>query len=229
MCVAPVNSDTNDILFIYNSISIGISISRRNVFKRKHCPWLPNICYRIISNTNIMEINTKRKDVIFINHAIIICITRVNGKFLNCFKCCAVSFPLICIATPYTALIQNSALQQATMFGIMIVKSFAVIFAFPCSIILLTNSAVSLRILGTLNGFAVSISAVGRAIGPALGGAAFTWGIERGYVVTPYFMLAIISSIGAIPIWYLVEMPGFSKTDDSSETEDDDDDEEEED
>ncbi|CZT04429.1 related to E.coli tetracycline resistance protein TCR1 [Rhynchosporium graminicola] len=144
---------------------------------------------------------------------------------LNCFKCCAVAFPIICIFTPYTALIQSSNLQQAAMFGIMIVKSFAVIFAFPCSIILLTNSAVSLRILGTLNGFAVSVSAVGRAIGPAIGGAAYTWGIERGYVITPYFMLALIAVIGAIPIWYLVEMPGFSKTDDGSE--DDDDDEEE--
>ncbi|PBP22974.1 major facilitator superfamily transporter [Diplocarpon rosae] len=139
---------------------------------------------------------------------------------LNCFKCCAVAFPLVCIATPYTALIQDSSSQQAAIFAIMIIKSFAVIFAFPCSIILLTNSAVSLRILGTLNGFAVSISAVGRAIGPALGGAAFTWGLERGYVVTPYFLLALISIIGAIPIWYLVEMPGFSKADSESESDD---------
>ncbi|KAK2625494.1 hypothetical protein QTJ16_004806 [Diplocarpon rosae] len=141
---------------------------------------------------------------------------------LNCFKCCAITFPLVCIATPYTALIQDSSLQQAAIFAIMIIKSFAVIFAFPCSIILLTNSAVSLRILGTLNGFAVSISAVGRAIGPALGGAAFTWGLERGYVVTPYFLLALISIIGAIPVWYLVEMPGFSKADSESENENDD-------
>lgn len=139
---------------------------------------------------------------------------------LNCFKVCAVIFPMIFIITPYTALIQNSTTQQAAIFGILIMKSFAVIFAFPCSIILLTNSAVSLRILGTLNGFAVSISAVGRAIGPALGGAAFTWGLEKGYVITPYFLLAVISAIGAIPIWYLVEMPGFSKTDDTSEDED---------
>lgn len=43
--------------------------------------------------------------------------------------------------------------------------------------------------------------------------------------MTPYFMLAIISTIGAIPIWYLVEMPGFSKTDDSSDTETDDEEE----
>ncbi|RDW82747.1 hypothetical protein BP6252_03859 [Coleophoma cylindrospora] len=131
---------------------------------------------------------------------------------LNCFKACGIAFPLICFATPYTALIQDSPTQQFAMFGIMLVKCFAVIFAFPCSVILLTNSAASLRILGTLNGFAVSISAVGRAIGPAMGGAAFTWGLERGYVITPWWLLGIISAVGAIPIWYLVEMDGFSKT-----------------
>lgn len=89
---------------------------------------------------------------------------------LKCFKACAVTFPFICFLTPYTALIQDSTHQQAAMFSIMVVKCFTVIFAFPCSIILLTNSAVSLRVLGTLNGVAVSISAVGRAVGPALGG-----------------------------------------------------------
>lgn len=144
---------------------------------------------------------------------------------LNCFKCCAVTFPIVCLITPYTALIQESATQQAAIFAVMIVKSFAVIFAFPCSIILLTNSAASLRILGTLNGFAVAVSAVGRAVGPALAGAAFTWGLEKGYVVTPYFLLALISAIGAIPIWYLVEMPGFSKTDDDESDTDDDEEE----
>jgi hypothetical protein len=142
----------------------------------------------------------------------------VARKFgvLNCFKCCAITFPMVCFATPYTALIQDSGLQQVAMFGIMLVKCFAVIFAFPCSVILLTNSASSLRILGTLNGFAVSISAVGRAAGPALGGAAFTWGLEHGYVITPWWLLGGIAVIGAIPIWYLVEMEGFSKTDTDS-------------
>ena len=108
------------------------------------------------------------------------------------------------------------------MFGIMVVKSFAVIFAFPCSIILLTNSAVSLRILGTLNGVAVSVSAVGRAIGPAMGGAAFTWGVERGYVITPWWLLGVIAMIGAIPIWHLVEMEGFSKSSEDSDDEEED-------
>lgn len=147
----------------------------------------------------------------------------VARKFgvLNCFKCCAVAFPVICFVTPYTTLIEVSLHQQIAMCSIMVVKSFAVIFAFPCSVILLTNSAVSLRILGTLNGFAVSISAVGRAAGPALGGAAFTWGLEHGYVITPWWLLGCIAIVGAIPIWYLVEMDGFSKTSSSPSSDDD--------
>jgi hypothetical protein len=145
---------------------------------------------------------------------------------LNCFKVCGIVFPMIWFATPYTALIQNSTWQQVVMFGIMTVKCFVVIFAFPCSVILLTNSAVSLRILGTLNGFAVSISAIGRALGPAIGGAAFTWGLDKGYVIVPWWTLGTIAALGAIPIWWLEEMKGFSKTseDDSSDSESDTDD-----
>jgi hypothetical protein len=136
---------------------------------------------------------------------------------LNCFKACAITYPIVYIVTPYPALIVSSTLQQVVMFGIMTFKCFAGIFAFPCSVILLTNSATSLRILGTLNGVAVSVSAVGRAIGPAMAGPAFTWGLEHGYVITPYWLLAAIAVIGAIPIWYLVEMEGFSKTNDSDD------------
>ncbi|KAI9647961.1 hypothetical protein NHQ30_002583 [Ciborinia camelliae] len=136
---------------------------------------------------------------------------------LNCFKCCAITFPIVCFITPFTALIESSAWQQIIMFAILVVKSFAVIFAFPCCIILLTNSASSLRILGTLNGIAVSISAIGRAIGPAISGIAFTWGLKEGYIITPYFLLGTIAIIGAIPIWHLEEMEGFNKTTNSDD------------
>lgn len=140
---------------------------------------------------------------------------------LNCFKACAIGFPIVFSITPYTALIENSGLQQTVMFAVMILKCFAGIFAFPCSIILLTNSASSLRILGTLNGFAVSISAVGRAIGPAITGWAFTKGVENGYVIAPWWLLTIIAAIGAIPIWFLVEMEGFSRDSDDDEEDED--------
>lgn len=136
---------------------------------------------------------------------------------LNCYKCCAVVFPIVYIITPFTALIQDPILQQLTMFAIMLLKCFAVIFAFPSSTILLTNSAQSLRILGTLNGFAVSISAVGRAIGPAVTGATFTWGIEKGYVIIGWWLLSFLAILGAIPLWFAVEPEGFSSTETSSD------------
>jgi hypothetical protein len=143
---------------------------------------------------------------------------------LNCYKFCAVLFPIVYLITPFTALIQDPILQQLVMFAIMLLKCVAVIFAFPSSTILLTNSARSLRILGTLNGFAVSISAVGRAIGPAMTGATFTWGIEKGYVITGWWLLSIIAILGAIPLWSVDEPEGFSSTDPNSDAEDEEDD-----
>ena len=91
----------------------------------------------------------------------------------------------------------------------MIVKWTASIFAFPCSTILLTNSASSLAILGTLNGVAVSISALGRAAGPFIAGWAFTEGAETGYAILPWWILAALALVGAAPIWWLTELKGF--------------------
>jgi hypothetical protein len=138
---------------------------------------------------------------------------------LNCFKACSVTFPLVYFATPYTALIQNPLLQQAMMLGIMVVKSFCIVFAFPCMMILLTNSASSLRVLGTLNGFATSLSALGRAFGPAVSGILFTWGVDNGYVITPWWSLAAIAALGAIPVWQIKETDGFGSSGEGAENE----------
>jgi len=98
------------------------------------------------------------------------------------------------------------------MLGIMVVKSFGIVFAFPCMMILLTNSASSLRVLGTLNGFATSLSAIGRAFGPAVSGVLFTWGVDQGYMITPWWTLAVISALGAIPVWQIKETDGFGNS-----------------
>ena len=135
---------------------------------------------------------------------------------LNCFKACALTYPLIWLVTPYTALIESTAGQQAAIICILTVKSCADVFAFPCCMILLTNSAVSLRNLGTLNGTALSVSGIGRALGPAIAGVTFTWGVERGYVIMPWWIDAFISAIGAIPIWWLVETNSLTTESESS-------------
>ena len=127
---------------------------------------------------------------------------------LTCFKVCAVIFPLVYLLTPFTVLIKGQRSQRQVLFVLMIVKCVAAVFAFPCSTILLTNSAISLKILGTLNGVATSSSALGKAAGPAIGGWAFTKGVAAGYIIIPWWTIAALASLGAVPIWFLVEKDG---------------------
>lgn len=136
---------------------------------------------------------------------------------LRCYRVCAVVSPAVMFVTPYTALIQDPVRQQVTMFAIMAVKCFCGIFMFPCSTIMLTNSAASLRVLGTLNGVGTSASAIGRAVGPFFAGATFTWGLERGYVLPAWWMLGLIAVVGAVPVFFLVEMDGFNRADEDDE------------
>lgn len=126
-------------------------------------------------------------------------------------------FPIVYIILPYTALIQSQRLQFAALLALLLVKGFAVIVGFPCITILLTNSAPSLRILGTLNGFATTFSGIGRAIGPMSAGATFSWGVKRGYVIPAFWLLAIIAVGQVIPAWMIVEGDGFTRAEDSDD------------
>ena len=128
---------------------------------------------------------------------------------LPCLKVVTAMFPIAYIITPFTALLPTPTTQQIGLLAVMVIKCWASIFAFPCTNILLTNSAVSLRVLGTLNGVAVSISGVGRAVGPVLGGYAFSVGAERGYSILPWWILGCIGILGAIAPMWLVETDGF--------------------
>ena len=139
---------------------------------------------------------------------------------LTCFKTCAIVFPIVYIITPFTALLQKTIHQEIAISAILLFKSACVIHAFPSSTILLTNSAKSLLLLGTLNGVATSLSALGRAAGPFVAGSLDTVGRMYGYAILPWFVLAIIAAGGAIPIWWLVEMDGFGgKEEDDDEVE----------
>jgi hypothetical protein len=143
---------------------------------------------------------------------------------LNCYRVAALTFPVVYLVTPYTTLIQDDTLRYAVFLLIMLVKGFVVIIGFPCTTILLTNSASSVRILGTLNGFATSFSGLGRALGPAMTGAMFSMGVKKGYMIMPWWLLSAVALLGAIPSWFIVEGDGPSgrATDGDDEDEDED-------
>ncbi|KAI0107326.1 MFS general substrate transporter [Hypoxylon sp. NC0597] len=141
---------------------------------------------------------------------------------LNCFQACVGVFPLVYIVTPFVVLIEHTATRYAALGAILIAKTFAVIVGFPCTTILLTNSAASLSILGTLNGFATTFSALGRATGPALTGAVFTWGVKHGIIGLPWWLLACIATLGAIPAYMVVEGDGPSGASSPADSDDED-------
>ncbi|KAI1823202.1 major facilitator superfamily domain-containing protein [Xylaria intraflava] len=129
---------------------------------------------------------------------------------LRCFRVCVMTFPLVYFVVPFTVLVENVYLRYAALITVMVIKAFAVIVGFPCSTILLTNSAASLSILGTLNGFATTFSALGRASGPALAGLAFSWGVKNNMIGAPWWILGVIAIIGSLPVYMIVEDDGPS-------------------
>lgn len=58
--------------------------------------------------------------------------------------------------------------------AILIVKTIAAVGGLTSSLLLITNSAPSHAVLGTLNGLAQTLSAAGRAVGPFISGSLFT-------------------------------------------------------
>ncbi|KAK4216546.1 hypothetical protein QBC37DRAFT_397514 [Rhypophila decipiens] len=154
---------------------------------------------------------------------------RLCARFgvLHVYRTAMCVFPLVYFLTPFTALVQDDTLRYAVFLCILIVKGFLVIVGFPCTTILLTNSASSLRILGTLNGFATTFSGLGRAAGPAMTGAVFSWGVQHGYVIAPWWFLCCIAIVGAIPSFFIVDGDGPTRSLDS-ESEDSDDGEDDE-
>lgn len=138
---------------------------------------------------------------------------------LYCLKWCVCVFPVAYFLMPFTALLPTKRAQIGCAFAVMILKCFCGIFAFPCSTILITNSASSLRTLGTLNGFATSVAAIGRAAGPAIGGAMFTLGVKRGFVIAPWWLFSGVAVLAAIPVFWLEEGEGFGGDDEVSDEE----------
>jgi hypothetical protein len=137
---------------------------------------------------------------------------------LHAISACSTVYESLFV-TPFVSLIPGHTAKEIVMIALLVVRGLAGTFAFPTSTIMLTNSAASLQVLGTINGVATSVSAIGRASGPAIGGGLFTWGAKRGYVIVPFWTLTVISLVASVPTWWLEEGKGFGGDDEESEDE----------
>lgn len=134
---------------------------------------------------------------------------------LRCLRIAFLIFPFVFFVTPFISLLPTQTSKEIAMIILLMIRGIGGTFAFPTSTIMLTNSASSLRILGTLNGLATSVSALGRGAGPASGGTLFTIGVKHGYIILPFWALGLIALLAFIPTLWLVEGKGFGDDPDS--------------
>jgi hypothetical protein len=130
---------------------------------------------------------------------------------LRCLRITTLFAPIPCLLVPFTVLFPTSVSQRFAVLFVMGIKCILNAFWFPCAIIALTNSVPSPHLLGTLNGVATSISAIGRATGPASAGLLFSIGADAGYVIVPWFYLACFAGLNYIASRYLIEMDGMNQ------------------
>lgn len=118
-----------------------------------------------------------------------------------CMKLSAVTFILAYILIPFTGLTRERYIGQIYLLVLMVFKSIAAVFAFPSLAIMLARCTEDTSTLATLNGLSTSFSALGDALGPLLGGLVFTWGVSNGSIVFPWWMLTLVATMGAVPVF----------------------------
>lgn len=135
---------------------------------------------------------------------------------LRLFRIISISYPILYITTPYLALLPES-LRMAGVYGVVIWKCTFATMAYPSNAILLTNSAPSLLMLGTINGVAASTASLSRAFGPTVSGFLFSAGLRLGYSGLAWWCSAIISIAGAVISLRMSEEGGRMQTDEKSD------------
>lgn len=116
---------------------------------------------------------------------------------LNLFRVLAFAYPFLYFTTPYMGLLPEH-LKIAGIYFLVIWKCTFMTMAYPSNAILLTNSAPSLFLLGTINGVAASTASLSRAFGPTISGIMFATGQKMGCSGLAWWTSAMIAVLGAL-------------------------------
>lgn len=126
---------------------------------------------------------------------------------LGLFRLLAWSYPILYLATPYLVLLPEGA-RRWGIYAIIIWKCTFANFAFPANAILLTNSAPSLLLLGTINGVAASTASLCRTLGPVISGILYSTGLRIGYSGLAWWCTGLVTIIGAVISSQMAEKGG---------------------
>lgn len=126
---------------------------------------------------------------------------------LKTFRLTATTYPLLYVIVPYLVLLPPGP----RMLGLVLVLLWKVThqaLSYPSNMLLLTNSAPSLLVLGFVNGVAASAASLSRAIGPTVSGLIQSAGLKVGYLGMPWWASGAVAVIGAVESLWLRELLG---------------------
>lgn len=129
---------------------------------------------------------------------------------LKTFRFTALTYPLLYFLVPYLALLPGP-LRMPGLFCVLLWKVTHQALAYPSNMLLLTNSAPSLMVLGVINGVAASAASLSRAIGPTLSGLIQSAGLNVGCLAIPWWASGAVACIGACLCLFLQDRPRVSR------------------
>lgn len=135
---------------------------------------------------------------------------------LRLFRTLAILYPLLYTVTPYMGLLPPH-LKVAGIYFLVIWKCTFMTLAYPSNAILLTNSAPSLLMLGTINGIAASTASLSRAFGPTISGAMLGAGEKLGCSGIAWWFSALIAIMGAFFSLTMTDKGGRMDVEDEKE------------
>ncbi len=115
------------------------------------------------------------------------------------FRIALVLFPITYAVAPYLSLTMDGSVMRWLCLGLITCSQImARTIAIPSTVILLTQSAPSKRVLGTIHGSGSMLASLARAVGPVVGGYMFALGVEHGMVGLVWWVYLMVISIFAL-------------------------------
>ncbi|SPO05546.1 uncharacterized protein DNG_08233 [Cephalotrichum gorgonifer] len=124
---------------------------------------------------------------------------RIQGRVgtLGVLRIALVIFPAVYVLAPYLSLAAGAARWAGL--GLVICGQIAArTMAIPSTVILLTEAAPAKNVLGTVHGAGNMLVSLARAVGPAVGGVVFAWGVENGVVGAVWWMYLVCVALVAL-------------------------------
>jgi hypothetical protein len=127
---------------------------------------------------------------------------------LGCFRISIFIFPLAYLFAPYLALFpQEGIARWGGIAVVLCAQVMARTIAIPSTVILLTESAPSKSVLGTVHGAGNMLSSLATAVGTAVGGVVLARGLERGVVGVVWWCYLFVIAVVALGWSYTMRGP----------------------